>query len=180
MIDWVVLTADASVIVYALARWLDYGRSPDIETEPVSLSSPIDSRNVGSTSAANLVYAVGAFIMAIHIVCSYGIAHEWSHQAALDHTANETLDVVGVAVPHGVYVNFLFLIVYVANGVWRFRLGASRMRRPQVVAIAIDCFLDAIVLMATVVFETGWIRWVMIGFVLAIVLRWCSGIRQNS
>ena len=172
MIDWVVLTADAAVIAYAFARWFDFG-----PTRPMILAAPGDDEiespvlAASSFNPANVVYALGAAIMAVHIVCSYGIAHHWSHQAALDHTASETEAVVGIAVPHGVYVNFLFLVLYIGNTIWRYRAGGSKVRRPKWWAWTIDLFLDAIVLMATVVFETSWIRWVMIGFLLAIITR---------
>lgn len=48
----------------------------------------------------------------IHVLCAYHFEHHWSQTAALKHTAEMTERVVGIHWAGGLYVNYVFLIVW--------------------------------------------------------------------
>ena len=98
------------------------------------------------------VYTSGAVGIVVHIVCAYGIAHRWSHQAALDHTAEETLQTIGFAFPSGLYANFAFAAIYCADAAWRWHVREPIMRRLRWLAHAVDAFLIFVIIVATLIF----------------------------
>lgn len=135
------------------------------------LCSSGNNETVGlRTRRSNLMYALGAAVMGVHILLAYAISHQFSHAAALEHTADETHRVVGLRFAAGLYVNFVFLFIYVVDAYWRWKCGTSPLHRtPKSLAFTVDGFLIAIVLMATIVFEGGWIRYAML-LAIAVVI----------
>lgn len=130
-------------------------------------------RSGGPQRVANVSYAGGAIVMAVHIVLAYGISHQWSHQAALADTAASTRAVLGVGFAYGLYANFIFEAVYLIDAGWRWRVAAPEHRKPKWLSRSIDGFLVAIVFFATVVFESGAVRYVALTAFAAYGLAAC-------
>ena len=99
-------------------------------------------------------WLLGSLAMWLHIVGSYAIAYHWSHAEALLATAEESERVTGIRAGWGVYVNFCFASAWtlyslrlVCGGTWN-----------RAVDRIVYLFTAGIVLMATVVFESGTVR----------------------
>jgi hypothetical protein len=159
------ISADISVTLYFAALILQ--RS----------SVTNESNRSKACRASNAIYLLGAGMMVIHILMAYRLAHDWSHEIALEHTANETERVVGFRLASGLYVNFVFAAVFLGDAFWRVCVGVPGSRRPRGVAVAIDTFLLAIVIMATIVFEAGMVRWLS---VLAVATITARAVRNRS
>lgn len=103
-------------------------------------------------------WLLGSLMIAIHILASYGLAHGWSHAAAIEATADESERVTGIRAGWGVYVNFVFAAVWMGYSI----AMTTRKRRWPAVDQAVFWFTAAIVFSATIVFEAGAVRWLSI------------------
>lgn len=62
--------------------------------------------------------AAGAALLATHIVLALVVHHQGSHAAAVAATAEQTRAVYGVAWGGGVYVNYAFMALWLAEVIW--------------------------------------------------------------
>lgn len=113
---------------------------------------------------AGLVGLIGAVLMVIHTLASYGFVHEWSHRTALRFTGDQSETVMGVRVESGLYANFLFIAAWVLVAFE----SLGRVRIPSPWVWGIHAFSILIVFCATIVFEAGWIRYAACGGFLAL------------
>ena len=65
----------------------------------------------------------------LHILIAMSHHHRWSHEAAVLETARQTAAVYGLAWGGGVYVNYLFVGVWLAELVW-WRIDPAALSRP--------------------------------------------------
>lgn len=117
-------------------------------------------------SVYGFAWLFGSVMIALHILASYGIAHGWSHNAAIEATAKESEQVTGIRAGWGVYTNFVFAAVWLGYSTALIVWG----RRWPGIDRAVFWFTAAIVLSATVVFETGAVRWLSVaGFICLMI-----------
>ncbi|HEX2445798.1 MAG TPA: hypothetical protein VHJ77_17770 [Vicinamibacterales bacterium] len=95
---------------------------------------------------------LGALLCIVHIALAMGLRHGWSHDAAVRDTARQTMDVFGTAFGAGVYVNYVFVMVWLAElGWWRADPVGYARRRPLVVWL-LRGFYFVILVSAAVIF----------------------------
>lgn len=98
-----------------------------------------------------------------HVVCAFHFYHDWSHNAAYAATAEETEEGFGLHWGGGLYLNYLFSLVWVLDAVWWW-INPERYRaRSRPSRFAIHGFMVFMAFQAVVVFEAGVVRWVGIG-----------------
>lgn len=112
----------------------------------------------------------GSVMITLHILASYGLAHGWSHAAAIEATAEESEQVTGIRAGWGVYVNFAFAAVWMGYST---AMATHGRRWPSIDKI-VFWFTALIIVSAAIVFETGVVRWLSVaGFIcLMISHRW--------
>ena len=93
------------------------------------------------------VWCLGLVACVVHILIAMAYRHGWSHQSAVLETARQTADVYGVAWGGGVYINYLFVAVWLAELLW---WRADRQRYFQ---------------------QSAWMRWALRSFYLVIVFN---------
>jgi hypothetical protein len=102
---------------------------------------------------ARLCWTLAWLTYIIHVAIAFHFAHHWSHAEALRHTE----EVSGVG--EGIFVSHLFTLVWTADVVsWRLWPGWYA-RRAAWLDWLLHGFMLFVVFNATVVFESGWIRW---------------------
>ena len=108
---------------------------------------------------ARWLWTVGCIACVIHIFCAFQFHHSWSHQAALNDTARQTAEVTGWDSGVGIWFNYLFVWAWIIDVVrlWgRVKLELAVFH----LALAVwQAFFFFMVFNATVVFETGPVRW---------------------
>jgi hypothetical protein len=108
-----------------------------------------------------------------HVVCAFAFFHEWSHRQAYAHTAAQTHDVVGWDWGGGLYFNYLFTVVWIADVTawWCCDEPSGASTRP--VQTAVHVFLAFMLFNATVVFGPWFWKWIgaAVGLFL-MLLRW--------
>lgn len=102
---------------------------------------------------ARLAWTLGFAALVVHFVLAFGVAHGWSHAAAVEHVRR-----VG-GYGEGIAVNYLFAAVWLADVAGWWASPECRARRPRWVCWTVHGFLAFVVLNATVVFGPAERRW---------------------
>jgi hypothetical protein len=100
--------------------------------------------------------AWAAFV--VHLAMAFHHYHHWSHEDAVRHTR----EVSGVG--EGIYVSHLFGLAWIADVAGWWLRPAWYARRSPWIDRALHGFMVFVVFNATIVYETGLIRWLGVAF----------------
>lgn len=126
-------------------------------------------RCFGTSSRTGWQYLwTGSWLMCVvHVLCAFQFEHYWSHAAALKHTAVMTHRVTGIHWGGGLYINYLFLTVWMIHAVTCLRKAKSDSEAsPGYWFHAVAAFM---MFNATAVFGPVW-WWIPVGVFCAILL----------
>ncbi|HJR61454.1 MAG TPA: hypothetical protein VJ813_18730 [Vicinamibacterales bacterium] len=98
-------------------------------------------------------FTLGLALALIHTLLSFHIVHDWDHADAVRSTALQTQATYGVPAGWGVYVNYAFFAVWLADA-WWWR-AAPRAVRPPAVTWTLRAFYMIVIFNAAVVFAIG-------------------------
>jgi len=119
---------------------------------------------------ARLAWSAGAAFLVAHTLLAFQLRHAWSHAAALRHTALQTEAVIGLDWGGGLYVNYAFAALWVAEAAswWvapaRYR-QRSALRRRLVRGLFLFMFANG-----AIVFARGAVR--VLGALAISVVLW--------
>lgn len=122
--------------------------------------------------------ALGLALALIHTLLAFDVVHGWSHDDAVLNTAMQTGRVFGTEVGWGVYVNYVFFLVWLVDLAWWRRDGGVD-RRPRGAVLALQAFYFVIVLNAAVIFAAAWRRLAGLVLVLLLLSAWAAADRQR-
>ena len=117
----------------------------------ISVRNPTSTRQQDAIGR-RILYTWGCVMCWLHIAVAFHLAHGWSHAAAWEHV--EQLSGFGA----GLYVNYLFAVVWLADVLWAWVSLDGYLNRPRWMSWCIHGFMGFIVFNATVVFGTGFTR----------------------
>jgi hypothetical protein len=129
---------------------------------------------------ARLAWTAGCIAFLIHIACAFHFVHHWSHAAAYADTARQTADVVGWNWGGGLYFNYLFGLVWIADVFWWWVDADSYLTRSRWIEWLVQGSLAFIAFNSTVVFGVGSIRWVGLAATVLLVAVWLGTVRATS
>lgn len=124
------------------------------------------------------VWFVGAIFALIHMILAFQFYHHWSHTAAVVETATQTEELIGWAFGGGIYFNYLFVMLWLIDGIWWLVNPATYLRRPRYWSFVVDGFLLFIAVNGTIIFESGFSRW--LGVTLLATLLFCIMYKSYS
>ncbi|HWZ31462.1 MAG TPA: hypothetical protein VNX18_09030 [Bryobacteraceae bacterium] len=124
-------------------------------------------------AAARISWTLACAFYLAHVAAAFQFQHHWSHQAAYLETARQTADVFGVNWGGGLYFNYVFTVVWIADVWWLWRNGA----RPPWMTVAIHTFFGFMFFNATVVFGSGFMRWFGVASMLVLAVIAASRLR---
>jgi len=96
----------------------------------------------------------GMILFVIHVAMAFQYYHHWSHALAFDATGRAS------GVGEGVYVSYLFTLVWLLDVVWWWVQPDGYMRRSKRWGRIIHLFMLLVIFNGVVVFESGPTRWV--------------------
>jgi hypothetical protein len=132
------------------------------------------------SSLARLAWTLGCVAYLCHVYSAFQFYHGWSHASAFEETARQTRETVGWEVGEGLFVSYFFTAAWLADVIWWWRAGAeSYLRRSRVFTIALHTFFFFVVFNATVVFESGTVRWLGLALCLGLATLWCSTAKRK-
>jgi hypothetical protein len=123
---------------------------------------------VARPGVARRAWTAGFLMYLAHVAAAFQFYHHWSHDAAYRETARQTGELLGIASGAGLYWNYGFTAVWAADVVRLWRNG----KWPGGVQAAIQCFMAFMFFNATVVFVSGWVRWMGIGVAIGLLALW--------
>ena len=121
----------------------------------------------------------GAIICAVHIVIAMGHHHHWSHASAIEETARQTASVYGLAWGGGVYVNYVFVAVWLTY-LWRWRTRPEFFAQNPAATWGLRAFFFVVIFNATVVFAISPMRLAGTVLSLALPLIWAYESRNTA
>src|SRR5258705_11066382 len=68
--------------------------------------------------AARWLNSFGCAAFLAHVTCAFHFYHGWSHSAAYDETARQTAELVGWNWGGGLFLNYLFALVWLGEAAW--------------------------------------------------------------
>lgn len=123
-------------------------------------------------------FTIGLLLAVTHTVIAFDSVHSWNHAAAVLSTAAQTHAVFGVDVGAGIYVNYLFFGVWLADAVW-WRLAPDGYARPRTVTWTLRAFYMLIIFNGAVVFVDGLRRVFGLVIVSWLARVWSPGGRER-
>ena len=120
--------------------------------------------------------AIGVALCLAHITLAMGSVHGWSQEAAARATAVQTESVYGWRWGGGLFVNYLFVIVWAGDAFFRTRPNGSYGAG---VTWALRIFYGVVIFNAAIVFARGSMRAVGVLVVAALLLAWRSSSREK-
>ncbi|HEV8004305.1 MAG TPA: hypothetical protein VGP63_30860 [Planctomycetaceae bacterium] len=119
---------------------------------------------------ARWAWTLGCAVYLVHVAFAFQFLHHWSHAAAVEHAAHRTLEVVGFEFGAGIYVNYLFTLLWVADVVlWWRRSLAGRSMSPYSYWV-VQAIFGFMMFNATIVFGPAFWKWVAAAALVVIVV----------
>ena len=115
--------------------------------------APADRR-----AAASGLYAGGAVLLVAHTIAAFALRHDWSHAAALAETARRTHEMTGVASGSGLYLNYLFVVVWTLDAAWWAIAPRAYWRRSRALDLGVFVFFVFMFVNGAIVFAAGPMR----------------------
>lgn len=122
-------------------------------------------------------FTLGLVLALVHTALAFQLVHNWAHADAVSATARQTQAVFGVAVGWGVYVNYVFYGVWMADAAW-WRGSPDLSSRPRGVTWTLRAFYLVIILNAAVIFAAGPRRVLGLLLVSWLVWVWSASVRK--
>jgi hypothetical protein len=108
--------------------------------------------------------AWGAYL--VHLAMAFHHYHGWSHVRAIEHVREAS------GVGEGIYGSHLFTLLWTLDVAWWWQNSASYAARPGWIDRVLHGFMIFMVFNATVVYETGFIRWAGLFLTEALARLW--------
>jgi hypothetical protein len=120
--------------------------------------------------AARLAWSVGCALQVVHVACALGFYHGWSHAEAHAHTARRTAEMTGWNWGGGLYLNYLFTVLWIADAAWWRVDRESYEKRGGVLDAAVLGFMAFMAVNGVIVFGPPATRIVAIAITLPLLL----------
>jgi hypothetical protein len=118
---------------------------------------------------ARAIWTAGIALALIHVFLAFQFVYGWDHDAAIEATTRQTAEVVDSSFRGGIFVNYAFLLIWLADVCWWWlspESHASRSRRLELGRLALFAFMF---FNGAIVFASRPGRWIGIAS-LALVL----------
>ena len=128
---------------------------------------------------ARWLWTAGVALALVHAVVAFEVAYRWSHEAASMDTARRTAAVTGIEWEGGIYVNYLFLALWLADALWWWVAPVAYHRRPVRLERARLALFLFMFVNGTIVFAGNAARAVGVPAVAAVCLTWALDARRH-
>jgi hypothetical protein len=146
----------------------------------VTISAAVVVWALAEVLRSRWLWAAAATLALIHSAAAFAVFYDWSHDLARDATTRQTAALTGINFAGGIYINYAFLIVWIADAVWRLAAPMSYQRRPRTLTLTVHGFIFFIIVNGAVVFADGWARILGGVAVSAVALAWIVRPMQNA
>ncbi len=118
-----------------------------------------------------LLWTIGCVFYIVHVVSAFDVFFQWSHTKAYEETALRSMAVTGYRAGWGIWLNYLFGVVWLVDTVWWYFAGDERYRKRNALSFwLLHGFILFMMFNGAFVFVERWARWP--GLVLFLVSLW--------
>lgn len=107
-----------------------------------------------------ILWTIGCGLFLVHVAAAFHFVHNWSHQAAVQTTAAETRQLLGIAFGEGLWFSYAFVLLWLLDTIWWWTAADNWRRRPRALHITLHSYLLFIAFNGAIVFEAGPTRFV--------------------
>jgi hypothetical protein len=94
-----------------------------------TLGEVLMRRSAASDRLARTAWSIGVALAWLHVILAFEFVYAWDHEAAVDATAHQTAELVGWGWRGGIYANYVFLTLWLADVCWWWADPASHLAR---------------------------------------------------
>ena len=141
--------------------------------ETLMRRSPVSDR------LARAIWTMGIAMAVIHVVLAFHWVYRWNHEAAVQATVRQTAARFGWGWRGGIYVNYVFLTLWLADVCWWWRAAESHASRPVRIEMARRALFTFMFVNGAVIFASGIGRLAGIASVALVLLAWVVRTRQS-
>jgi hypothetical protein len=134
---------------------------------------------------ARWLNTIGGAVFLLHVVCAFHFYHQWSHAVAYADTARQTAEFSGWNSGVGLYVNYLFTVVWLGELIWWWASPTTFARRPCWIGRMVRGFFMFMIFNGAVVFAHSPMRWYGVVLCALLVVAWWrlwkhAGVNQEA
>ena len=129
---------------------------------------------IGEAGRSRFWWTSGAVLALLHSIAAFGLFYGWSHDTARRLTARQTAALTGIDFGAGIYVNYVFLLVWLADAAWWWTSPRTYARRSRWLSSIVRAFIFFVVVNGAVIFADGLARLVGTLCVAVVLLAWTS------
>lgn len=123
---------------------------------------------------ARVVWSAGALLYLGHVAAAFEFAYGWSHDAAYAHTAAQTAALVGLDWGGGIWANYFFTALWLAEAAWWWAAPVRYRARPRGLEHAVRAAFLFMIVNGAVIFVTGWTRLMGVAIVAVLCASWLA------
>jgi hypothetical protein len=136
------------------------------------LAGRAGARARSAFTASRWLNTLGCAAFLAHVAAAFHFYHDWSHSHAYAETARQTAEFTGRHWGGGLYLNYLFALIWLGESAWSWVGARSFLQRPKRVTWSVrGCFLF-MMFNGAVVFVPGPARWFGLLLCLALASAW--------
>ena len=129
---------------------------------------------IGEAGRSRFWWTSGAVLALLHSIAAFGLFYGWSHDTARRLTAQQTAALTGIDFGAGIYVNYVFLLVWLADAAWWWTSPRTYAGRSRWLSSIVRAFIFFVVVNGAVIFADGLARLVGTLCVAVVLLAWTS------
>ncbi len=123
---------------------------------------PLGRRASLGIRLARALWTLGCAAFLLHVASAFYFYHHGSHAAAFRHTAQRTQELFGWNFGGGLFVNYLFTVVWLADTLWWRLDEPSYLGRSRSWDAALHVFFLFMIVNGGLVFADGLVRWLTV------------------
>jgi len=101
------------------------------------------------------LWTAGALMFVAHVAAAFHFQHHWSHAQAVQSTAIQTEQLIGIPFGEGLWFSYLFLMLWIADAASSWIQPSSWLNRRPKITLALHAWLFFIAFNGAVIFEAG-------------------------
>ncbi len=94
-----------------------------------ALGEVLMRRSAVADRLARAAWTVGVALALFHVLLAFEFVYAWDHEAPVDATAHQTAELVGWDWRGGIYINYIFLMLWLADVAWWWMAPRSHAER---------------------------------------------------
>jgi hypothetical protein len=125
-----------------------------------------------ATRSTRWLNGLGFVAFLLHVVCAFHFYHQWSHSVAYADTARQTAEFSGRNWGGGLYLNYLFALLWLGESMWSWVSPTTFAFRPRWVGWFFRAFFMLMIFNGAVVFARSPARWYGAGLCALLAISW--------